>query len=54
MGQAKARGTLEERIAQSKAEPQKPRKMSKREAREFVAAATMEYVGKIFSGVLTK
>lgn len=54
MGQAKARGTLEERIAQSKAEPQKPRKMSKREAREFIAATTMEYVGKIFNSTFSK
>ncbi len=54
MGQARTRGTLEERIAQARAQPQKPQKMSKREAREFIAAATMEYVGKIFSNVLTK
>ncbi len=48
MGQAKARGTLEERIAQAVSGPPKTRKMSKREEREEIAKAVGEYAGQVF------
>lgn len=49
MGQAKARGSREERVAQALAEPRKQRPLTKVQMRELIASATMEYVGKIFN-----
>jgi hypothetical protein len=49
MGQAKARGTKEQRLAEALSQPPKVRPMSKREAREFIQATVMKHVGQVFS-----
>ena len=48
MGQAKARGTRDERVQHALANPPKVKRLSKRETKELIAQTTMEYVGKIF------
>ena len=49
MGQAKARGTKEQRVAEAFSQPPKPRKMSNREARELAYTTAMEYMHNCFT-----
>jgi hypothetical protein len=44
MGQAKARGTKEQRVAEALSQPPKPRKMSNREVRVLAYTTAVQFV----------
>ena len=49
MGQAKSRGTKEQRVQQALARPPKPKRMSAQEQREVAMQCALEVMGKILS-----
>lgn len=49
MGQARARGTKEQRVQQALALPPNPRRMGAREQREVAMQCALEVMGKILS-----
>jgi hypothetical protein len=49
MGQAKARGTREQRVKEATSAPPKARKMSNREINEAALKAAMGYVSEVFA-----